>query len=1332
VAVAWFSWTAAVCFLAIIGASPAAIAQQFPNPPMIVTSPDPQGLVTADFNNDGHQDLAYVTTGQAPTLHVLLGNGKGGFTEGTTVALPAGACTFEVVTCRMTVGDFTHSGHPGILMPWSLQSSWGFLVLPGKGDGTFGSAIVSTVPPSDNPGLGTYVSVQSAVADFNGDGNLDIAAPDLDDGQIRIYLGDGKGNFTAGASFNDSNRPYAVYASDVNHDGHIDLMVLAQYISGAEIWLGDGKGNFTFSNFYPVLTVTTFFRALTVADVNGDGNVDIVGTDGSGDVQVATGNPDGTFNALQTIASGIEGAFTLQGGLYAADLTGSGIPALIVGSVEGFDTAVPSAKLTYGAVQKRTSGPFATQVVFADFNEDGAPDMAVGVAGGIQFFLGNHSGLFPDSTITPLANPATFLFAGDFNGDGIADVASIGSDGYIRTYAESKNGSLGSPVKSSTAVTTSFDYFGNTVGDFDGDGHQDIAMLGQVFYGNGDGTFTPVSLTTFSAGVGAAFVTDLNKDGKSDLISILGPTSAPGANAYYYSLVALLGTAQRTFNTVTTNFPAYTPGEGITTPAFIGVGDLNGDGYPDAAVYDPNVSALETWLGKGDGSFRPGSTVSLIGSLWTPEGTGGLLNSLGEGVIVDLDGDGNADLAFLATEAASDSNLLPVCVLVIEYGDGKGGFAATQVIPLSRSYNFMTATKLSSGALPSIFAGNSNLIGVLRNLGGRQFSNEDFYTAGTMTGLVVADFNGDGLGDLLPLRANGSYNPPGSSGGLTVLLNQAEAGGNGTGVANGALASTPATLNYNQGFTLTAMLTASTAGAPAPTGTVSFYLLGLPLGTAPINQGSATLQVPGSVTQSLTPGIVAIMANYTGDSYYAATDLTTIVQILNPVYATHTALSLSAGGISITSIQAAGFFTMTAAVTAPVPVAHGDIAFFDGGNVIGHAEIANGQASFSTNLLAIGSHSLSAQYLGYSPPNSQSGLAGFQPSTSLAVPLTVSAVGTSATLLPSSSTPTAGAVLTLTANLTSAAGAPIGGVTFFDGTNALGTLTLDSSGTVAFSTASLSVGQHSITAQYAANGIFAGSVTPPSTVTVAAASAGLATTTTQIVSIVPCTATGNEVSVQVTGAPNQTGSVSLVIDGQLAATAALSANGFATVPLALASTGTQTLVASFSGSSLAAPSASPQFETTAYDGGEDFTLQATQTHFAATADGALPPIPLTVTAVNGWNSRAVFRCVSGLPQGYSCSFAPSSVSGGGNTMLTIRKSSGTPLVAFLLVPGFWLLRKKWSRMGQWMIPLLVFAVLFLSSCSEPHPRASTFVVTVEGFDGALVHSAQVQVSIPNP
>jgi hypothetical protein len=1310
--------------------SSTAHAQKFQNPPMIVTAIDPLGLVTADWNEDGHQDLAYVETGLSPKLQILLGDGKGGFTEGTQVQLPAGTCTFEVSTCKMIVGDFNNSGHAGILMPMNLGSGWGFVFLPGHGDGAFGTPVVSNVPQSEgNPGLATFVPFLCAMADFNGDGNLDIAAPDFYDGSINIYIGDGTGNFALETTLNDSSQPYALYSADVNHDGKADLIALnLTQEAGAAIWLGNGKGGFTYTQTYPGNTQSSPFTARAVADVNGDGNVDVLGVDNSGDVLVMTGNADGTFNAPQLIASGFELAGPYLTAVYAADLTGDGIPDLMVNSLEGFDTVVAKSALTYGAVQKRTSGQFETQLAIADFNEDGAPDMAVGVAGGIQLFFGNKQGAFPDSTITPVTAPATFLFAGDFNGDGVADVAAVGTDGYMRTYLGKKGGGFQAPVQTSTALTTAFDYIGNTVGDFDGDGHQDILISGQVLYGDGDGTFTPVPLTTGTNGL----VADLSNDGKSDLVSISSLQSNTAGN-YYYGLTAQLGNANRTFTTVTTNFSPYNLDGGITTPALLGVGNLNRDGYPEAVVYDPNLPALETWLGNGDGSFRAGTTASLINSPWAPQGTGGQGNQIGVGAIADIDGDGNADLVFLAAETVEITDLPATPVLVIEYGNGAGGFSATQVLPLSHPFGAIALAALDTSGHPGIILGSGALVSVIHNLGGRQYSNEDFYSAGEMTGLLAEDFTGGGLSDILALRSNPTSSPNPGALGFTVLLNQPETVGDSSGISNGSLSASSATVEYNQAFTLTAVLRASVAGAPVPTGTLTFTALGISLGSAALSGGSATIQVSGAITQTLPIGDVRITASYSGDSFYASSDLATILQILNPDDSTQTALTATVSDGPASSIQAGSFLTLTAIVSAPQSVTRGYVAFFDGTTTLGQIQISAGQATFSTNLLAIGAHSLTAQYLGFIPPSAEDGLSSFLPSTSPTVPVTVTGATTTATLTASASSVTANTVLTLTANIGSTNGSPIGGVTFIDGTTALGTLSLDSSGSATFSTVSLDAGQHSLTVQYAANGIYDASVSPAVVITVNAAANLLLPTTTQLTSLTPTNSTGgSEAAIHVIGAPAPAGSVIILVDGRIAATAVLPGNGQITIPISISGGGTHSVYASYSGSSIAAPSASPNFQTTMYGTGPDFTLQPT---LGETAGKSILPgqaVTLAIGAVAGWHGDVTLQCASSVPQGYVCVFSPATIPGAGSTTLTLEPVVSLPSIAIFILPLVWLLGRK-RRPKLLAALLLSVALVSISSCGAGSidKSTTTSIVTVRATAGSLVHSAQVAFGVNN-
>jgi hypothetical protein len=154
------------------------LAQTFKNPILIPTALDPAKLGTADFNQDGNPDLAYVDAGD--TLHVLLGHGDGTFAESQTVGLPTGICA-----CYINIADVTADGKLDLLIGSGGAVSASVAVFPGNGDGTFGTPIVSTFAASNEyVGVGTRM----AVGDVNGDGALDLVVPDGENSLFYVLL----------------------------------------------------------------------------------------------------------------------------------------------------------------------------------------------------------------------------------------------------------------------------------------------------------------------------------------------------------------------------------------------------------------------------------------------------------------------------------------------------------------------------------------------------------------------------------------------------------------------------------------------------------------------------------------------------------------------------------------------------------------------------------------------------------------------------------------------------------------------------------------------------------------------------------------------------------------------------------------------------------------------------------------------------------------------------------------------------------------------------------------------------------------------------------------
>lgn len=182
------------------------MGQGFTSAPVLPVAGDPQLLVTADFNGDGRPDLAYLDTVSGGRLHLLLGNGDGSFRAGQVLAIASG------VGGQIDVADMNGDGIPDLLLNGS-----GVTVLLGRGDGTFGA------PVTTGSSTGNFPAGYLAIADFDGDGKLDVYS--TSNYSNAIMKGDGKGGFSSSSylSGNPLSGPDA-FAADLNGDGLPDLL----------------------------------------------------------------------------------------------------------------------------------------------------------------------------------------------------------------------------------------------------------------------------------------------------------------------------------------------------------------------------------------------------------------------------------------------------------------------------------------------------------------------------------------------------------------------------------------------------------------------------------------------------------------------------------------------------------------------------------------------------------------------------------------------------------------------------------------------------------------------------------------------------------------------------------------------------------------------------------------------------------------------------------------------------------------------------------------------------------------------------------------------------
>jgi len=356
----------------------------------------------------------------------------------------------------------------------------------------YGFAAFSTAP-----GVGGATSV--AVGDFNGDGNLDLAVTNSYSGTVSILLGDGAGNFTTfsgsmvSVGSGTTSNPFSIAVGDFNSDGNLDLAVANFGDGTVSILLGDGTGFFHPAPT-PIVTVGRGPYSIAVGDFTGDGVLDLaVANSGDNTVSILVNDGTGKFSpaATPTVAVGVSPLSVVVG-----DFLGNG----------KFDLAVVNSCGT---------------------------DSLCSAPGTVSILLGDGTGNFTPATTLPVGYSPYSVAVGDFNGDGVLDLAvanSCGNDplcnnspGTVSILLGDGTGSFSSAATS--PVTVGVNPRSVAVGDFNGDGSLDLTVVNfndntvTILKGDGTGNFAPATTTPVPVGVNPTSVAvgDFNGDGNPDL-----------------------------------------------------------------------------------------------------------------------------------------------------------------------------------------------------------------------------------------------------------------------------------------------------------------------------------------------------------------------------------------------------------------------------------------------------------------------------------------------------------------------------------------------------------------------------------------------------------------------------------------------------------------------------------------------------------------------------------------------------------------------------------------------------------------------------------------------
>jgi hypothetical protein len=355
---------------------------------------------------------------------------------------------------------------------------------------------------------------------------------------------------------------------------------------------------------------------------------------------------------------------------------------------------------------------------------------------------------------------------------------------------------------------------------------------------------------------------------------------------------------------------------------------------------------------------------------------------------------------------------------------------------------------------------------------------------------------------------------------------------------------------YGQAVTFTATVAAMAPRIGTPTGSVTFFEGTTALGRASLSGGIASI-----VLTSIAPGSDPITAAYSGDTNFVASTSAVVSQSVTKDTATTTVTSSATASVFGQSVT----FTATVAAAAPgsgTPT--GTVTFKDGSTTLGKSTFTGGSASLTTASLAVATHSITVSY---------GGDGDFLSSASATLSDVVNQAGTTTSLVSATNPSVSGQPVTFTATVSAAApssGTPTGTVTFFDGSNSLGTATL-SADTAGFTAKALPTGGDSITASYRGSGNFT-----PSTSSVLDQAVNEAATTTAVASATNPSVFGQSVTFMATvtavapGSGTPTGTV-MFEDGSTTLGTATLSSGKATLKTTALAAGPQTITVSYGG-----------------------------------------------------------------------------------------------------------------------------------------------------------------------
>jgi hypothetical protein len=503
------------------------------------------------------------------------------------------------------------------------------------------------------------------------------------------------------------------------------------------------------ATFAPAATYSTGTysnpRGIAVADVNGDGKLDLLTANDNGTAGVLLGNGNGTFQPAAAYSTGGSGPF----GIAAADVNRDGKPDLVIANLNSSNASVLLGNGNgsfQAAVTYSTGGNIPFSVAVADINGDGKPDILApnSLNNNVGVLLGNGDGTFQAATTFGFLNNPRAIAVADVNGDNKPDILTANTLGNAAgVLLGNGNGGFGGGNSNLYNAGFNSNPEGITVADVNGDGKPDLLTANAdgsgsagVLLGNGNGTFQ--AATTFGTRGGnprGIVVADVNGDSLPDILT---------ANQGGTTASVLLGNGNGTFQ------PAVTFGSGGYSPYAIAVADINGDGKPDLLTANGGSSTVGVLLNTTGlavptlASISP--TSGLVGTSVTLTGT-----NLTGATAVSFNGTPAA--TFSVVNSTTITTTVPTGatsgIVTVTTPSGTSGSNATFAVP--------TAPVVNTATVNSVRGTSAGLGGTVVADGGGTVVDRGVVYSSTTTAPAIGgagvgqDANGAGLGSFFKI-----------------------------------------------------------------------------------------------------------------------------------------------------------------------------------------------------------------------------------------------------------------------------------------------------------------------------------------------------------------------------------------------------------------------------------------------------------------------------------------------------------------------------------------------------------------------------------------------------